>query len=86
MRKFLGTDFYVTPCGAVPKGDDPHGRIIHDYSYAPPGCESLNACLQNTSVTYISFVERARTLAPFDWYFAVDLKNGYRQLPVHPAD
>ena len=86
VKKFLHSDFYVIPCGAVPKGDDPHGRIIHDYSYAPPNTESLNSCLLNTSVTYISFIERARKLAPFNWYFAVDLENGYRQLPVHPSD
>ena len=76
----------MTPCGAVPKGDDPHGRIIHDYSFAPTDQVSLNTCLLNTSVTYIDFVERARALAPYDWYFAVDLENGYRQLPVHPTD
>lgn len=29
---FLGTPFYTVPCGAVPKNDDPLGRIIHDYS------------------------------------------------------
>ena len=86
VRQFLRSDFYVTPCGAVPKGDDPHGRIIHDYSYAPRNTRSLNSCLLDTSVTYISFIERARKLAPFDWYFAVDLENGYRQLPVHPSD
>ena len=86
MKQFLNSNFYVTPCGAVPKGDDPHGRIIHDYSYAPQDTDSLKSCLQNTSVTYISFIERARQLAPFNWYFAVDLENGYRQLPVHPSD
>ena len=86
VQDFLGSEVQVTPCGAVPKGDDPHGRIIHDYSFAPPNDLSLNACLLHTSVTYISFVNRARVLSPFDWYFAVDLKNGYRQLPVHPSD
>ena len=86
VENFLHSTFYVTPCGAVPKGDNPHGRIIHDYSYAPPDTNSLNSCLLNTSVTYISFIERARKLAPCNWYFAVDLENGYRQLPVHPSD
>jgi len=32
VENFLHSTFYVTPCGAVAKGDDPHGRIIHDYS------------------------------------------------------
>ena len=86
VKQFLNSNFYVTPCGAVPKGDDPHGRIIHDYSYAPRNTDSLNSCLLNTSVTYISFIERARKLVPFNGYFAVDLENGYRQLPVHPSD
>ena len=29
VRDFLGQDFYVIPCGAVPKNDNPVGRIIH---------------------------------------------------------
>ena len=28
VRDFLGKDFYVIPCGAVPKNDNPVGRII----------------------------------------------------------
>ena len=63
VKKNLHSDFYVTPCGAVPKGNDPHGCIIHDCSYAPGDTESLNSCLLNTSVTYISFIELARKLA-----------------------
>ena len=34
----------------------------------------------------MSFIERARNLTTFDWYFAVDLENGYRHLPVEPSD
>ena len=86
VREFLNRDFYVTPCGAVPKGSDPHGRIIHDYSFAPRNCHSLNSSLLENSVHYISFTERVRALSKVSWYFAVDLKNGYRQLPVHPRD
>ena len=86
VTEFLRSKIWVTPCGAVPKGDDPHGRIIHDYSYASEHDVSLNSCLQNTAVRYISFVDRARKLASCNWYFAVDLENGYRQLPVHPSD
>ena len=33
VRDFLTSDFYIIPCGAVPKGDDPFGRIIHNYSH-----------------------------------------------------
>ena len=60
---FLKTDFYVIPCGDVAKGNDPHGRIIHDYIYAPKNDFSINDALLDNSVQYISFVERARALA-----------------------
>ena len=86
VHAFLGTSFYVIPCGAVPKGTDPHGRIIHDYSFAPAGGVSINSCLIDNSVRYITFIERVRALSQVEWYFAVDLENGYRQLPVHPSD
>ena len=46
----------------MPKGSDPHGRIVHDYSYAPKNNISINEALLDNSVTYISFVERARIL------------------------
>ena len=73
-------------CGAVAKGSDPQGRIIHDHSYAPKNDFSINDALLDNSVQYISFVERARALASVNWYRAIDLKNGYRQLPVHHSD
>ena len=38
---FLGSPFFCTPCGAVPKKDDPYGRIIHNYSHKIDGI-SLN--------------------------------------------
>ena len=86
VHDFLNRDFYVIPCGAVPKGADPHGRIIHDYSFAPEDSHSLNSSLLENSVKYITFTERVRALSKVSWYFAVDLKNGYRQLPVKPHD
>ena len=64
VKQLLHSQIWITPCGAVPKGNDPHGRIIHDYSFASNHDVSLNSCLQNTAVRYISFVERARKLAP----------------------
>lgn len=85
VRWFLGTDFYLTPCGAVRKGDNPHGRIVHNYSREFDGV-SLNDALLDNSVTYISFKERVHLLAQVSWYFKMDLKNGYRQLPVHPSE
>ena len=85
VRWFLGGDFFITPCGAVTKGDDPHGRIIHNYSYEFDGI-SLNSVLVDNSVQYISFKARVELMAQVSWYFKVDLKNGYRQVPVNPKD
>ena len=86
IRNFLGRSFYTTPCGAVPKNNDPAGRIIHNYSYPSKTSGSVNAALINTSVAYISFKERVSLLNNVDWFIKADLKNGYRQLPVHPSD
>ena len=86
VEKFLGQRVYVIPCGAVPKNDNPFGRIIHNYSYPSAKHDSVNSALVNTSVKYISFKARVEELARVDWYVKVDLKNGYRQLPVHPTD
>ena len=83
---FLGGRFYTIPCGAVPKNNDPHGRIIHDYSWPSATRDSVNAALRNTSVEYISFVQRARELSKVDYFVKVDLKDGYRQLGVHPSE
>ena len=85
VRWFLRKDFYITPCGAVPKGEDPHGRIVHNYSHQFDGA-SLNDALLDNSVSYISFKDRAYLLAQVTWYFKVDLENGYRQVPVAPVD
>ena len=30
VENFLGKNVYTIPCGSVRKGDDPHGRIVHD--------------------------------------------------------
>ena len=85
VRWFLNGDFFITPCGAVPKDGDPFGRIVHNYSHEFDGL-SLNAALLDNSVSYISFMERVRLLSQVTWYFKVDLKNGYRQVPVSPKD
>ena len=87
VENFLGQKVHVIPCGAVPKNDDPFGRIIHDYSYPKSNySNSVNSALANTSVEYITFKNRVAQLEHVDWYLKVDLKNGYRQLPVHPTD
>ena len=40
---------------------------------------------RNTSVEYIiSFVERAGQRSKVEWVLKVDMKNGYRQMGVHP--
>ena len=85
VRWFLRKDFYVSPCGAVPKGEVSHGRIVHNYSHQFDGV-SLNDVLVNNLVSYISFKDRAPLLAQVTYYFKVDLKNGYRQVPVSPMD
>ena len=66
VRDFLGKDFYVIPCGAVPKNDDPEGRIIHNYSFPSPDIGSVNSALLNTSVSYLSFKERVALLEKVD--------------------
>ena len=45
VQSFLGKNVYTIPCGSVPKGDDPDGRIEHDYSYAVDGGRSINSVL-----------------------------------------
>ena len=86
IENFLGKKVYVIPCGAVPKKGEKNGRIIHNYSYPHKDALSVNAALTNTSVEYITFKKRVALLTDVDWYFKADLKNGYRQLPVHPTD
>lgn len=86
VKKFLKRNVYVIPCGAVPKNDDPFGRIIHNYSHPDKFSGSINSALTNTSVKYNTFKERVSCLSRVDWFVKVDLKNGYRQLPVHPSD
>ena len=86
VKQFLRRNFYTIPCGAVPKNNDPAGRIIHNYSYPSAKAGSVNAALINTSVAYITFRERVALLDNVDWFIKADLKNGYRQLPVHPSD
>ena len=85
IRWFLNGDFFVTPCEAVPKGHDLHGRIVHNYSNEFDGT-SLNSVLLDNSVHYITFKALVELLSQVSWYFKVDLKNGYRQVPVNPKD
>ena len=86
VKNFLGQRVYVIPCGAVPQNNDPHGRIIHNYSYPSKKSGSINAALINTSVSYITFKNRVAQLSKVDWYIKADLKNGYRPLPVNHTD
>ena len=77
----------VTPPlrSAVPKVDDLHGRIVHNYSHQFDGL-SLSKVLEDNSVSYICFRDHADMLSQVTWYFKIDLKNGYRQVPVSPSD
>ena len=86
VENFLNRKVYTIPCGSVPNGDDPHGRIVHDYSYAAVSQYSINEALRDNSVRYISFKQRVRSISEVSWYIVVDLKDGYRQLPLNPKD
>ena len=68
VKWFLGREFYIIPCGAVPKNDDEYGRIIHNNSYPHKSHFSVNSALTNTSVEYITFKERVALLEEVDWY------------------
>ena len=63
VEDFLGKNVYTIPCGSVRKGDDPHGRIVHDFSYANKNGESVNSALIENSVQYIAFKDRVHALA-----------------------
>ena len=63
VQSFLGKHVYTIPCGSVPKGDDPNGRIVHDYSYAVVDGQSVNSVLLENSVKYIAFKERVQALS-----------------------
>ena len=63
VEEFLGRRIYTIPCGTVPKGDDPHGRIVHDYSHEGPDGISINVALVDNSVQYIKFSERIDALS-----------------------
>ena len=66
VEDFLSSNVYTIPCGSVPKGDDPHGRIVHDHSYAAVGFASINEALLDNSVRYISFKQRVSALSKVD--------------------
>ena len=85
VSEFLGSTFFYTPCGAVPKKGDPYGRIIHNYSHEFNG-KSLNDSLIDNSTEYISFKGRVQLLRTVKFYIKLDLKDGYRQLAVHPSE
>ena len=86
VEQFLGRPFFTIPCGAVPKNQDPLERIIHDYSFPSAVQGSVNSALINTFAQYISFVERAEQQSKVEWFIKVDMKNGYRQMGVHPRE
>ena len=86
VQAFLGRDVYTIPCGRVPKGDDPDGRIVHNYSYAAYSGWSINSALLENSVQYIASIDRVKVLSRVSWYVTVDLKAGYRQMPLNPSE
>ena len=58
---------------------------MHDNSYAAVS-QSINEALRDKSVRYINLKQRVRAISEVSWYVAVDLKAGYRQLPLNPKD
>ena len=87
VRSFFGgRQFYGIPSGAVSKGSDPYGRIVHDYGYYRIGSYSVNAAHANTSVVYMKTKERIRILEHVNWYVKADLSSGFRQFGTHPKD
>ena len=45
---FLGGDFFITPCGAVPKGEDPHAPIRKNVDSTRLSFLSTRMCRRNT--------------------------------------
>ena len=70
VEKFLKRKVHIIPCGAVPKNEDPFGRIIHNFSFPNKKVNSINFALTE----YISFKKTVSLLAQVDWYLKVDLK------------
>ena len=63
MKEFQKFEFYIIPSGAVPKESDPHGLIIHDYSFSYEGESLLTISPLENSVAYISFLDRAKIIS-----------------------
>ena len=83
VRHLLGRDIFTSfLAGRSLRG----GSKRRCFSFVPVGGKSINTSLLDNSVEYITFVERVKTLSRVDWYVSVDMKNGYRQVPVHPED
>ena len=75
---FGGAGFYGIPGNAVPKNDDPFGRIVHDYGYYPKGSYSVNSAHSCTSVRYLTTKEVVSIVDDVTWYIKGDLKDGFR--------
>ena len=74
MRDFLNRDFYVIHVGE-----------LSTTTASAQGFITLLIPHYSKITSSTSFTERVRALSKVS-YFAVDLKNGYRQLPVKPHD
>ena len=74
------------PQWAVPKNQDPIGRIIRDYSIPSAVKVSVSSDFINTSVQKYFFCREGRKLSKVDWFIKVDMKNGDQQLGVDPSE
>jgi hypothetical protein len=68
--------------GAVPKGLCDI-RFIHDLSRPEGG---VNALSLDTTVSYVTIDEATYHLLPTSFLSKIDLKNAYRNIPIHPHD
>ena len=63
VQKFFGgQQFYGIPSGAVIKGTNPYGRIVHDYGFFKKGSYSINSAHSDTSCKYLKTKERIQLL------------------------
>ena len=73
---------FVSPIGAVPKGDGNY-RLIHDCSL--PRGQSLNShSPQFDKYSYESLDMAVSMIKPGSYLAKVDIKSAYRHIPIHP--
>ena len=73
----------ISSLAAIPKGDNSDSiRLIHDAS-RPEG-QSVNSLSAPDSFAYEGMDEAVKLLSKNDYMCKIDLKWGYRSVPIHP--